>query len=382
MNSSRVQSAGAQWTIAPTLACPARCSYCPTVVAKGPRLAVALLLRAIARVVRLRGGWPAHLEVSYLGGEVAALAPSHLGALVRAMRGAASGAGVALRDGAQSALIGSVGRVHALVRLFGARIGTSTERTGTERRFGLGSVDVASDRYREASDRGRRAVARRTGIIPGAVFTVGPAHLVDPAVSLGPEIDHAVRLGALLVVRPVLPDAVGAATLDPHGLARLHAYGVRRWLLRLAISIEPYGALLDRWLGEVRAGALCGHQTDCSRRSAWIGPEGEVNLCWEMHVLGVSPLIASDGTVDLRRHAEYQDRPRVVASDPQCRTCRWQGPCQGGCMAVALAYTGRTDAHDPHCIAYKAIFSAFEAAAQRHGTHALLAWRRTHHGVR
>ena len=315
---------------------------------------------------------PELLDVSFLGGEPASLPPGHLESLGATVRAFARERGILLRDGVQSALIGSPPRLRRVTRFASGRVGTSTDPRTLARR--IGSAPSGALTYRRASLRGRATTARAVGAMPGAVFVVDRAACATPRTTLDLCLGEARALSAPLVLSTARGVGRGPGSVpDVLPLVRFHTLGVRRWLLRESFPVLPWADQLARFLGLAAPGGLCGHQRDCTSRNLFVDHDGTVSLCQELAHQEVAPPVARAGEpVDPTAHVSYDQRRSTI--DPACRVCRWRSPCQGGCMASSLAAGRGLYGRPLECPAWKSVFATFAGSERTHGRDALVRW--------
>ncbi|MBI3924770.1 MAG: SPASM domain-containing protein [Armatimonadetes bacterium] len=57
--------------------------------------------------------------------------------------------------------------------------------------------------------------------------------------------------------------------------------------------------------------------------------------------------------LDIWLHGEAFNKLRSLPGNQQCRTCRYNTACRGGCRAAALYLKGDLNAPDEHCVFYE-----------------------------
>lgn len=361
--------------------CNADCSYCsswqqaPDRYMSTPafRQAVDFIADQVMPLLGWRPGSGGHLSIQYVGGEILLIPRQTLTRSVLYARERFSQIFESVTDGCQSNLIGAPDRVAGLQTLFGARLSTSVDHFGSQRR-----VKGSPDLYRSMLQKSVDSLKRRRGVNVPAIFVVdaeGVGHTLD-------ELAIAGREGYDLTLRAVFHGGrdVGAATVPE--LTALYAEAFDRWAMRLPIMLQPHYQLLTGRLAAYmpddrlhRANAGCPFQKNCAYVSLDLEPNGDLHVCLDMADSSQYPLgNAIEGTFDQQAWQELARRREHF--DAKCRSCRWLDACQGGCMSEALHHTGSPYGRTALCAVWTAIFQRIDALIEREGAAAVAAWCR------
>lgn len=108
----------------------------------------------------------------------------------------------------------------------------------------------------------------------------------------------------------------------------------------------------------LRIGLSCGSGTQLIS----VAPDGSVYPCHVLHKseLVMGNLLETDGLLDLLEHSQVTQEFRKLDVDHKstCRKCDVRYFCRGGCIAQALASSGKLDGKDRFCSLFKKVFRA------------------------
>jgi uncharacterized protein len=203
-------------------------------------------------------------------------------------------------------------------------------------------------------------IARAHGLLVRFICT-----FTNQSVRLREEIfDHFLQHGFTLKLHPALPslksDDPGQWALDPEEYGELLVYLLDRAIeKRDEIEVMNINDLCRCVF--TRRGSVCTY-VDCMGNTFAVGPDGSIYPCYRFvgmpeYVLGhVSDHPTMDdlnGSPAGKRMFQYRDYV-----DTACGGCSHIQYCRGGCPYNALAATpGEISGVDPHCVAYKRIFT-------------------------
>lgn len=313
---------------------------------------------------------PRFVLLQYLGGEVLTIPPADLERLVGVAREFFTKRGIAVRDGAQTNLIGSAARIQRLRALFEDRIGTSVDHFSDQRTLG-----GSAGQYRTVFFRRRDELRKDHFVVPG-IFVLDAAG----ANYLLQEMAIANGHGSNLTIRPVYRGARQVDRLTPDALDAALVDGFDAWFLKQRIIVQPYFGMVVRRLvahdpKTKPPGPLsgCHFQSQCTTKSLHIDPNGDVFLCMEFSDMGRHRLgNAFENAIDTEQLALLQAREEHMAQT--CRECPYFEECQGGCMAETVAGGGSLKDKSHLCMAWKEIFRRIDEAVFERGVTAVAKW--------
>ena len=353
-----------------TKACNADCSYCSSWQENpdkrmSPQQFREALISMYDTWQRL-GIQVTHLTIEYVGGEILLIPTEELRDVVQFARSFFQDRGIHVHDGVQTNLLGSERRINNLRSLFGTRIGTSIDDYTGQRTLN-GSADGYQTFFRQSE-------ARFEEPLP-AVFTLDPLS-VPHALDL---LERAEVEGRPLTLRPAFTGGREVTHLPAHELESVLCAVFDRWVMRSPIAVEPLATLLSRRLSDHGyqidddPEGFCPHQSNCTRRSMSLEPNGDLYVCQEMGDAGLGRLgNALTGLWDPETWSELDARPRRLT--PECYQCDYYRSCQGGCMLQSHqhghGFHGRTD----YCSVWKALFSCIDLAIERETPAKVGAW--------
>ncbi|MCX6699797.1 MAG: TIGR04083 family peptide-modifying radical SAM enzyme [Methanomicrobiales archaeon] len=185
-------------------------------------------------------------------------------------------------------------------------------------------------------------------------------------------VDFFLRNGFILKLHPALPS--------------LRTENPKQW----ALSPEEYGDLLVYLLDKslehfgdmeimnindlcrcvfTRHGSVCTY-VDCMGSTFAVGPDGSIYPCYRF--VGMPEYVMGNVTDHPTPEELAQSRPGKLMArykeyvDRECGGCTHIRYCRGGCPYNAIAPTaGEIKGVDPHCIAYKRIFSEISERLDR-----------------
>lgn len=357
-----------------TKACNADCGYCSSwQESQASRMTPADFKRSIDFIfsdayLKL-GACPTHLTAQYIGGEILTVPHTELLECVTYLREKAALAGLIFTDGVQSNLIGSPARAKRLYDLFEGRLGTSVDDMSDARTVN-GSADKYRLIWREAD-----TTLRRERSVPGAVYV-----LDKPGLSgVTRQMMLCARDQRMLTLRPLFQGGTpGQALQGAEATRDAFVEGFNQWFMRLPIIVEPYFYLAQARIRSLsgmsqQAGAACAFQSDCTKRSLSLEPNGDLYLCQDMADGGIGKLgNALDRKWDASMVAMLGERPKRL--DDSCISCPYLAECQGGCMFEAAAQGRGMYGKSQHCISWKTLFELIDQGVASHGLKDVSDW--------
>ena len=307
-----------------------------------------------------------HLTIEYVGGEILLVPTDELEEVVLYARQFFANRGIQVHDGVQTNLLGSERRLAHLEKLFGDRIGTSVDDYTGQR-----TLKGDATRYQTFF---RQSEAHFNRSLP-AVFTLD-AMTAPHALHL---LKRAEEEGRPLTYRPAFAGGKDITHLPPAVLDAVLIALFDHWACTSPISVEPLTSLLSRRLGDYGVmidddpDGFCPHQSNCTRRSMSLEPNGDLYVCQEMGDAGLGRLgNALTGHWDPDTWDELDARPRRLLVD--CYQCDYYKSCQGGCMLQSHqhghGFHGRTD----YCSVWKSLFARMDDTIKSRGAEAVAAW--------
>jgi uncharacterized protein len=340
--------------LVPSLACPAACAYC-----FGPHKGGASMSRETVEAVvawqSSLGGDGQALEITFHGGEPLVPGAEYYRMALPLLR---QGLGPRrLRFAMQSNLWLLTDELAELLREYGVSLGTSLD--GPE---AINDAQRGAGYFRRTMASIERA--RRHGLDVGCICTFTPQSLPHIEEILSFFIGEGLNF-TLHAALPVLGPAQGGD--DGHWSLSPQAHGellVQMLDLYLAQTDRVRIGTLDSLCRSVSAGrgGICTFG-DCLGEYLAVGPDGAIYPCQRFagkpeYVLGS---VHDDPTPERlaaaptwRAFAERQERIKE-----ECGDCLYLDTCRGGCPYNALAAGGGAcrQLRDPHCAAYRRIFS-------------------------
>jgi len=357
-----------------TKACNADCSYCSSWQESPDQRMRPKQLEKVVRFILDSapvelGVKHTHLTVQFLGGEIALVPLAELKEHVALMKRLIHEYGLTCIVGAQSNLIVSERRAAELYDLFEGRIGTNIDLTSQTR-----TVKGDAERYRliwKSADNYLRA--KRS--VPGAIYVVEPDKLPDAMHHL---LDSA-KSGRAITFRPIFVGGIKDVRVNPaqaytDSLTQLFD----RWFLKLPIIAEPFFQLCENRISEVAGlsrvvSTTCAYQSDCTKKSINIDPNGDLHVCLEMADAGLTPIgNGLSGQWDRQALSVYASRPDHLQQD--CLKCPYFKSCQGGCMYESIAQGAGAHGRSTYCHTWKAIFARIDQAIEEHGAEFVHNW--------
>lgn len=319
------------------------------------------------------GGPHSNLSIEYVGGEILTTPMPELRKNVFYARERFSALFGRVRDGAQSNLIASEAKVGELDAIFNGRIGTSTDRLGTQR-----TVGGSAEKYRDILTRSEARLGRRRRTPPGAIFVVDKTGL--PSVHY--ELEKAEEEGRSLVLRPVFEGGKDVEKADRADMVDELGSAFDNWAMRSTVSVEPFRQLLDSRIAVLTSGAVpgriasCPFQRNCAEVSLNLEPNGDLYVCLDMSDSGQHKLgNALEQTFD--RDLWLALRNRKTKIDPKCAVCPFLSSCQGGCMSAAIHDTGDIYGRPDLCQLWTDLFHRIDNLVAMRGAPAVAAWAAT-----
>lgn len=354
-----------------THGCNASCSYCSSWKRTNePSMTPESLDSALSFVEELwakLGLNPTFLNIEYVGGEILLIEPTALSAMVIQTRERFARRGIAVRDGAQSNLIGSQRRIDHLYTLFSGRVGTSIDRFSGQRT--LGQADGAR-RYRSFQLHVEKKLDTSQSVTPPAVLALDAKTL--------PHLMKELRLAALerreMTLRPIFQGGSTIETVTPEAMGAALAEAFTWWVSAgMPMNVEPFANLLRRRCDEsqITDRGYCAWQADCTEKSLSIEPNGDLYICQELADMGQLRLgNALARTFDDELFAKIQLRQERL--DAGCFTCPYFKSCQGGCLQQSLEGGNGLYGKTQWCQAWKRLFKAMDEEISSTGPQRLL----------
>ena len=354
--------------------CNADCSYCSSFeqVDTG-RMSPESFEKAVQFIfgtaMKRLGVSPTHMTAQYLGGEILTYPIADLTRCVSYLRDTAAHHGMGFMDGCQSNLIGSVAKVDGLYRLFNGRVGTSVDSRGQSR-----TVQGSAEKYRliwQESD----SFLRNNRSTPGAVFVLDK----DGLENAEHEVKRALLQGRAITLRPVFQGGTpGQQLLGAEDARAVFMAAFEKWFMASPIIIEPFFSMAQHRLEELSGnassiGTACAFQSDCTKKSLSLEPNGDLYLCQEMADAGLFRIgNAVTGEWDLDTVEALGSRSSNLHED--CRQCPYLATCQGGCMFEAVQQGRGLSGKSYHCLSWKSLFASIDDGIKTFGAGAVREW--------
>lgn len=310
-----------------------------------------------------------HVTAQFLGGEIAMVPSAELDEHIQVVKSICAERGLGCVFGAQTNLIVSQRNAARLYDQFEGRLGTSIDLTSSTR-----TIKGDSDKYRviwKSAD----TYLKRNRSTAGAIYVVEPDSSSDAILHLR----EAARSRRVITFRPIFKGGIEAVQLnsaDQFMSAMVELFD--EWFLRLPVIAEPFFQMCEARLSEVSGvsrlqATACAFQSDCTRKSVNIEPNGDLYVCLEMADAGLAPI------GNAIRGEWYQDALGMYASRsiniPQtCRECPYLKSCHGGCMYEAISQGQGVHGKSHHCSTWKAIFKRIDDAVATHGAGYIHEW--------
>lgn len=126
------------------------------------------------------------------------------------------------------------------------------------------------------------------------------------------------------------------------------------------IDIDPFKQIIEGFLtGQMKD---CSYKKDACSNFFFIKPNGDVSICggWSEKAGLKLGNINTDTTYDLitsHQHFKIEQKGKVIESDPDCKRCKWQELCYGGCSHISYEMKGNILEKDPFCKSRKMLFN-------------------------
>lgn len=354
--------------------CNADCSYCSSWQGSpDERLSPTDLRKAIEFILdsapQNLGVTFTHVTAQFLGGEIAMVPASELDSHIDVVKSVCASRGLSCIFGAQSNLIVSPRNAARLYDQFEGRLGTSIDLTTSTR-----TIKGDSEKYRviwKSAD----TYLRKNRSTPGAIYVVEPDSAADAIFHLR----EAARARRVITFRPIFKGGIEAVELnsaDQFKATMVELFD--EWFLRMPVIAEPFFQLCESRISEVSAlrrvqATACAFQSDCTRKSVNIEPNGDLYVCLEMADAGMAPI--GNGV----KGQWYSEALGVYASRskniPQsCKSCPYLKSCHGGCMYESIAQGQGVHGKSHHCSTWKAVFKRIDDAVAEHGAEYIHEW--------
>lgn len=357
-----------------TKSCNADCSYCSSwQAAPAARLSPKRLEKAIAFILDTSasalGVSFTHVTAQFLGGEIAMVPATELEEHIRIVEELCAARGMECTVGAQSNLIVSERRAAQLYDQFSGRLGTSIDLTSDAK-----TVKGDAGKYRLIWKQADHYLQKKRST-PGAIFVVEPGG--DSSAKT--HLREAVRSRRAITFRPVFRGGIDAVQLNSADQFQASMVSLfDEWFLRLPVIAEPFFQLCQARLAEMASlgGALttaCAFQSDCTRKSVNIEPNGDLYVCLEMADAGLTPIgNALHERWDHEAISGYASRAKSLPTS--CRQCPYLKSCHGGCMYESIAQGNGVHGKSYHCSTWKVLFGRIDAAIEAYGAEHIREW--------
>ena len=342
--------------IKPTERCQLRCKHC-FINQEFLRESPAWTLATFERVMgRFQDYFRAHrvprraMQLIWHGGEPMLMPPAFYRAALPLAHRLLAEVGVELRTSLQT---------NVLHEQFGGRVGTSFD-------WGLREVGGSWERFRDRwVEKYRRC--REAGLAVSAITVVNRACIDSP----DEVYDFFNDLGCAFEMYPMAPWGEG------NGKANIGALGVTaaqygRWLTQIwqRYRDDPAPRAVPVFLHNLARAVAHGEPVgnhmagDCAARNLIVSTDGTVSYCPALagsreHLYG--NLLDTDLETLLQSRIRHAVFKRQLLLPAECRECRWNRICHGGCPADALGFHGDALRKDPFCDAYLAVFPRIAA---------------------
>lgn len=354
--------------------CNADCSYCSSwQESPDERLSPAALRRSLNFILDTApvalGVSFTHVTAQFLGGEIAMVPSVELDEHIQVVKAICAERDLGCIYGAQTNLIVSQRNAVRLYDQFEGRLGTSIDFTS-----GTRTIKGDADKYRviwKSAD----TYLKQHRSTPGAIYVVEPESSADALLHLR----EAARSRRVITFRPIFKggiESVQLNTAEQFKVVMVELFD--EWFLRLPVIAEPFFQLCEARLSELSGlsrvqATACAFQSDCTRKSVNIEPNGDLYVCLEMADAGLAPI------GNAVRGEWYSDSLNAYASRsaniPQsCRECPYLKSCHGGCMYESIAQGQGILGKSHHCSTWKAIFKRIDNAVADQGAEHVHEW--------
>ena len=362
MNLKSWETGGVAVWIKPTERCQLRCAHCfvnQELLGSSPLWDLGTFEKIMRRFQDYFATRPApgrSMQLIWHGGEPMMMGPAFYRRAIPMARQMLADVGVELRTSVQSnLLLVNDDWIQVLREHFSGGIGTSFD-------WGLRDLGGSWERFRERW-LAKYRLCRDAGIHVGVITVVNRT-----CVDIPDEVyDFFSELGCPFETYPMAPwgEGNGKSNIGRLGVAASE-YG--RWLLRVweryrddpAPQARP--VFLYRLARAVAFGEPVGNHMagDCAAGNLVVSTDGTVSYCPALagsreHIYG--SLLDSDLASLLESPIRRAVFKRQLLLPEDCRSCRWNNICHGGCPADALGFLGDALRKDPFCEAYLMVFS-------------------------
>jgi radical SAM protein with 4Fe4S-binding SPASM domain len=357
--------------IKPTERCQLRCAHCfvnQEFLRSSTRWDLETFERIVRRFQAYFAGRPVpgrSMHFIFHGGEPMIMGPAFYRQAIPLARRLLDDVGVSLQVSMQSNLLLLNDEwIEVLHEHFSHGIGTSFD-------WGLRDVGGSWETFRD------RWLARYWQCREAKV-TVGAITVVNRAcVDIPDEVyDFFNELGCSFETYPMAPwgEENGKTNIGKFGITAAE-YG--RWLLRVweRYRDDPrprtWPVFLYRLARAVAFGEPVGNHMagDCAAGNLVVSTDGTVSYCPALagsreHLYG--NLLETDLATLLKSPTRMAVFRRQLLLPEDCRSCRWNAICHGGCPADALGFRGDAMKKDPYCEAYLMIFPQIASDLEKH----------------
>jgi uncharacterized protein len=347
--------------VKPTERCQLRCKHC-FVNAEFLRSRAAWNVETFERVMRrFQDYFRAHrvpgrvMQLIWHGGEPMLMPPSFYRAALPLASRLLADVEVRLHTSIQTNLLLIDDEWIDLLRdEFGGRVGTSFD-------WGLRQIGDSWERFRDRwLEKYRRCLAARLSVSAITVANRACIEIPDAVYDFFNDI------GCPFEMYPMAPWG------EENGKANIGAFGVTaeeygRWLTRIweRYCADPAPRTVPVFLHNLARAVSRGEPVgnhmagDCAARNLVVSTDGTVSYCPALagsreHLYG--NLLETDLATLLRSRVRFAVVKRQLLLPEDCRDCRWNAICHGGCPADALGSHDDALRKDPFCAADLTIF--------------------------
>jgi radical SAM protein with 4Fe4S-binding SPASM domain len=301
------------------------------------------------------------LTIQYVGGEITTIPVFLLNECVEYAREVFANQFPSFVDGVQSNLIASKPATQNIYSLFGERVGTSIDGLTGQRK-----IKGSAEKYNVVFNKNIEEIKKKHAH-PASIFVVDSKGIdLIPA-----QVSYCEKNSCDLTLRPVFPGASDVSESKLPDLIQAFENAFDKWLLNSHISIEPFTHLVRSRLS--LSTSSCPFQSNCSRVSLDLEPNGDLYTCLDM---ADSNQFCLGNAVNKEFHLPEWRKldKRRLRLDSDCVSCPYLSSCQGGCMSEAIHHTGSIYGKTEFCLLWKSLFSRIDDAVSSHGEKEILTW--------
>lgn len=304
------------------------------------------------------------LTIQYVGGEIGIVPYEDLEWMVKHARTVFGKHFRTVVDGVQTNLISSRHTTQKLINLFGSRLGTSIDGQTGQRK-----LQGSAKKYNLIFEKNIEAVKREFNH-PPSIYVLDKLGIKF----LSNQIDYCLNEGVDLTLRPVFQGGSKVASCNVSEIETCLENLFKEWAMKMPISIQPFSHLLGARLQE--DSSSCPFQSNCSRVSLDLEPNGDLYTCLDMadsdqFVLGNA--LAHDFNHEVWK----QLAKRALKLPKDCTSCEYLDSCQGGCMSESIHHTESPYGKTYFCSIWKTLFSQIDELIAINGREEVKKWYKT-----